>query len=420
MLTTTTIAHDGLDPFEDPLDRLLAQIAIELQLPPSLFDEAGDRYGAVRRRLEGTTAFEGLIEHFYPQGSMAIDATISIRGTDDEYDLDIIAQLGGPFREMTPLDVLVKLEKALADYPVKAITRQTRCVTLHYADKMHLDITPAVRAYGTIDRESFIMHAKGPKPTGDDRLVDMNAYGFASWYHQRTPMERRLAKSFDRHWRGMDGLMAADEADVDDVPNQTHFSVKNTATLALQLLKRFRNIRYANYDGRIPPSVVLSYYAGLAARPDMRLSDMLIRIAQWIVRDIEAASMLGKRLRVENPMCPKDVFTDRWPEFVAEQNEFANHLKDLIQGLAGMAKMEMAADFVGDWLRDKFGGRVVSKAADKTAIRVGAAIQDARQNYTRKGKLLVAAAGRSLSATAVPLATTSIPARAHTFYGVRF
>ena len=67
--------YDGLDPFEDPIDRLLAQIAIELQLPPSMFDQAGDRYGAVRRWLENTTAFAGLIEHFYPQGSMAIDAT---------------------------------------------------------------------------------------------------------------------------------------------------------------------------------------------------------------------------------------------------------------------------------------------------------------------------------------------------------
>ena len=41
----TLPAYDGLDPFEDPLDRLLAQIAIELQLPPSLFDQAGDLTG---------------------------------------------------------------------------------------------------------------------------------------------------------------------------------------------------------------------------------------------------------------------------------------------------------------------------------------------------------------------------------------
>ncbi|WP_316204401.1 nucleotidyltransferase [Bradyrhizobium sp. SZCCHNS3051] len=412
--------YDGLDPFEDPLDRLLAQIAIELQLPPSLFDQAGDRYAAVRRKLEGTSAFAGLIEHFYPQGSMAIDATISIRGTDDEYDLDIVAQLGGYFRNMAPLAILIELEKALVDYPVQRITRQTRCVTLHYADKMHLDITPGVRVAGTTERESYIMHAKGPKPSHDDRLVDMNAYAFACWYQERTPLERRLAKSFDRHWRGIDEFMAKDEAEVDDVPDQMHFSVKNTATLALQLIKRFRNIRYADYSGRIPPSVVLSYYAALSARPNMRLSEMVIRIANWILRDIEAASMSGKRLHVANPMCPSDVFTDRWPQSVAQQNEFAGHLKDLVNGLEAMAKMTMAADAIGEWLREMFGDRVVTKAADSIAIRLGTAIQKVQQSYSRKGRLLVPGTGRSLSAAVAPQVAPATSAKAHTFFGVRF
>jgi hypothetical protein len=418
MLTRPTF--DGLDPFEDPLDRLLAQIAVELQLPPSLFDQAGDRYAAVRRRLEGTSAFTGVIEHFYPQGSMAIDATISIRGTDDEYDLDIVAQLGGRFRNMAPLEVLIELEKALADYPVQRVTRQTRCVTLHYADKMHLDITPGIRVDGTIERESYIMHAKGPTSAHGDRLVDMNAYAFACWYRERTPFERRLAKSFDQHWRGIDGFIAADEAQVDDVPDQTHFSIKNTATLALQLIKRFRNIRYADYTGRMPPSVVLSYYAAQAGRPNMRLSDMVIRIAKLIVRDIDAASMVGAKLDVENPMCQNDVFTDRWPESVVQQNEFANHLKELVSGLEAMTKMTMAADAIGEWLRHMFGDRVVTKAADTTAIRLGSAIQGTQQSYSRKGRVLVPGTGRALSAATAPLVAPASSARAHTFYGVRF
>ena len=91
----------GRNPFDDPLDRILAEIALSAQLPPSLHRQAGGRYGAVRKHLEADPGFEGHIEHFYPQGSMAIDATISNRGTDDEYDLDIISQLGGRFR--TPL-----------------------------------------------------------------------------------------------------------------------------------------------------------------------------------------------------------------------------------------------------------------------------------------------------------------------------
>jgi len=64
---------------------------------------------------------------------MAIDATISKRGTDDEYDLDIVAELDIP-EWMTPSEVLDLLKKSLKDYPVKVV-RQTRCITLRYADK---------------------------------------------------------------------------------------------------------------------------------------------------------------------------------------------------------------------------------------------------------------------------------------------
>ena len=416
---TTNLTYDGLDPFEDPVDRLLAQIALELQLPPSLHDQVGGRYEAVRRKLESTPEFENAIEHFYPQGSMAIDATISTHGTDDEYDLDIVAQLGGRFRRMSPLSILVELECALSDYPVSAVKRQTRCVTLYYADKMHLDITPGFRASSGAERESLITHAKGPHASQEDRFVDMNAFGFAGWYRQRTPIEFRLAESFDRHWRSLGGQIALDEAQVDEIPDPERFTVKNTATLALQLLKRFRNIRYADYAGRIPPSVVLSYYAALSARPNTRLCDMVIRIATWILGDIEDAVLNRRLLHVSNPLCPDDVFTDRWPESMSQQVEFAHHLKDLVQGLAALRRSELSADAVGVWLRNHFGARVVTKAADHVAQQIGSAIQGSTHSYSRKGRLLVPAAGRLLSAATASLAMPDSAARAHSFFGTR-
>lgn len=110
------IHHTGIDPFEDHLDGLLAKIAFILQLPPSLHEKATDRYKAVREYLEGTAAFQDQIEHFYVQGSMAIDATISTRGTEDEYDIDIVAQLGGRFLTMPPLEILKELERSLNGY----------------------------------------------------------------------------------------------------------------------------------------------------------------------------------------------------------------------------------------------------------------------------------------------------------------
>jgi hypothetical protein len=129
-LTEKTPGFDR-DPFLHPLDAILADIAIAVQLPPGLHAKACERYEAVRTYAERPgSPLEGHILRFYPQGSMAIDATISIRGTDDEYDLDIIAALAiAP--DAPPGEVLDLLYEAIVGYPTsQKVERQTRCVTV--------------------------------------------------------------------------------------------------------------------------------------------------------------------------------------------------------------------------------------------------------------------------------------------------
>lgn len=411
--TTTS----GIDPFENPVDRLLAEIALSVQLPPSLHAKAAGRYEAVRRHLEAKDKFANRVEVFYPQGSMAIDATIAIRGTDDEYDLDIIAQLGDEFRDKSPLQILLDLEEGLKDYPVEKVVRQTRCVTLYYSDKMHLDVTPSLRYYGTPDRQSVIAHAKGPLSGSDDHMVDMNAYGFVDWYRRLTPTEIRFAKSFHQRWLAEDRALAK-SADVDEVPDQTDFVVKNTATLALQLIKRYRNIVYANYAGRIPPSILLSYYAGVMAAPDTPLSEMVVRIARRLASDIETASSAQRKLHVSNPRCDRDVLTDRWPETIKQQDELAAHLTKLADGIEKMRRKAWAPNELKDWLRNQFGDRVVTRAVDQLAGDIGTAVQSGTQVYTKTGGLLLPnpalIGGGALSSMA-----SSVSARPHTFYGDR-
>ena len=210
------------------------------------------------------------------------------------------------------------------------------------------------------------------------------------------------------------GLAARADADVDDVPDQCDFIVKNTATLALQLLKRFRNIRYASCAGRIPPSVMLSYYAGLAAQPNMSLSAMLLRLASWIIRDIKQASLYGRLLHVVNPVCEADVFTDRWPESIAQQDEFAGHLGELVRSLEAMRKGEIFPNTMMNALRGNFGDRVVTRAADQIAIEIGGGIQQSCQLYTRRGGVLLPSA-TAVAASIVNPAVSA--ARPHTFFG---
>lgn len=408
----------GLDPFIDPLDAILADIAVNLQLPPGLHEKATGRYEAVRTYAERPgSPLRDRVLRFYPQGSMAIDATISHRGTDDEYDLDIVAELDiDP--AAAPDEVLDLLHRALKGYPTsRNVERQTRCVTVRYADNMHLDVTPAARLPGSAERESHIFHANPAKPSSHHMHVPMNAFGFAGWYNLRTPLEQRFATAFNRRLFKAYGYNIRAEAEVDDVADQVPLIVKNTSTVSLQLLKRFRNVAYADATDRIPPSVMLSCFAGHAAAPNTSLSDMLIRQARMIAAAVHQASAKREKVFVVNPVFPRDCFTDRWPETLSRQNEFAARLTALADGIETIKRSNVSLEQLQEWLREQFGSHVVSRSVRQFNDRMGRAVQDTAARYTPKGGLYVLSAPAIIGTAA---ATVSAPARAHTFHGGRW
>jgi hypothetical protein len=406
-----------LDPFLHPLDAILADIAIAIQLPPGLHAKACDRYEAVRTYAEREgSPLHGLILGFYPHGSMAIDATTSTRGTDDEHDIDIVAPLAIP-PDAPPAGVLDLLYEAIADYPTsQKVERQTRCVTVRYADRMHLDITPAVRLPHGAERESHIFHAHPHDPPRLHLHVPMNAYGFARWYQGRTPQEQWFAHAFDERLRKAYGMEIRADAEVDDVPGQVPLMTKSVTTVALQLLKRFRNIAYATTTGRIPPSVMISCFAGHAAQPGLSLSDMIIRQARMIAKALRQAGARREKVVVVNPIFQRDCFTDRWPENLSQQEDFAAKLTALADSLEYIKRHETDLESLHEWLRDQFGGYVVSGAISRFNQRNGQAVQSGSTAYTPHGGLYVPSAPAliGVGTAASGRAAASTP---HTFRG---
>lgn len=401
------------DPFADPLDAVLAEIAINLQLPPGLHGKAVDRYEAVRRYIErpGSPLY-GRVACFYPQGSMRIDATISTRGTDDEYDIDIVAEITG--RDDGPEALLDDLEAALFGYPVHKIVRQTRCITLYYADGMHLDVTPSRRT-GLKEKQSVIAYAKKGGGAAPGRYVPMNAFAFGDWYCARTPVEERFAKALNERLYAEAGLVYA-EADVHEVPEQTPLIIKSVTTVALQLLKRHRNIAYADETGRVPPSIVLSCHAGHAAQPGMGLADMVIRQARWTAKAIDAAARLGQLLTVPNPEYPDELFTDRWPENQSQQQGFARRLHALANGLEAAQRGDVQLEDLQAWLRVQFGERVVTRSVKAFNDRLGRQVKAGQHGYTRSGGLFTPAAPAIIGSLA---SLAPVAARPHTNMGER-
>jgi hypothetical protein len=143
VMTTTTLPVTQV--LAKTGDVLLADVAIRVQLSPTAYDEAVARHEAIKRWIERTKSpLYGCVEHFYPQGSMATRSTIASKLRTDEFDIDIVAALllAADTPAAQVLDLLyeaIRAEPGSRYYDMAE--RRTRCITVHYADGMHLDVT---------------------------------------------------------------------------------------------------------------------------------------------------------------------------------------------------------------------------------------------------------------------------------------
>lgn len=240
--------------FDDVRDLLLTDVAIRIQLSPTLHRLAVERMETLADWLDREDSpLAGRVQLLYPQGSMAVNATIASCRERDEFDIDVIAQLllAPGTTPQTALDVLydaIKGEKGSRYYSMT--TRNTRCVTIQYAE-MHLDVTPAELLVDRDPRTSFIFHHRPEEPHLPGRRVLANPFGFADWFNTITPRDVAYSEFFEKRAREADPLFAK-AAETEEVPDQIPAFLKPPAVVALQLIKRNRNIAYENRAGRRP------------------------------------------------------------------------------------------------------------------------------------------------------------------------
>ena len=115
--------------------------------------------------------------------------------------------------------------------------------------------------------------------------------------------------------------MAHDRAPGEPVPDQEPAYRKSRALIALQLIKRWRNVLFAKRERaklRRPPSVLLSKHVADHANRTTTLSEEVEHQARQLLLRLEAEKAAGRLIHEVNPRCREDVLTDRWPEIPHE------------------------------------------------------------------------------------------------------
>jgi hypothetical protein len=352
-----------------PLDVMLADIAVRIQLSPTDYQRAVEHYHAINEWIDREDSpLHCLVEEFYAQGAFAIGATVARHATDDEFDIDVMAQLTLP-GEVDPEIPLYLLDKAIrgergSRYYDKA-DRKTRCSTIYYTG-MHLDVTPNVRVVHRVEKTTLIFHSKPSEPSEPKQTLLANPFGFAHWFLTKTPPDEAFAEFFEKRSLDYDRMRLLEKADAAPVPQQMLAYRKSRAVIALQLIKRWRNLAYDRRHKRLPrpPSVLLAYYVAENANRTRTLADELIYQVERIIATLHTADQGRNLVREFNPTCREDELTDRWPCDLAEQRVFLNELRAFAVQLHRLRQGVPLAE-MQRILEDLFGERPVRDAVRK-------------------------------------------------------
>jgi hypothetical protein len=370
----------ALDTRQGQLDSLLEQVCLALQLTPTQYNDARQKYEAVGAWL---SADGSLLQVFqpviYPQGSMRLGTT-NRPWVGEEFDLDLVCQLHG-CGSANPMAVFELVHRRMNEHGIykQILEKKKRCVRLNYAGNFHLDIVPACP-----DPARGGTCVKVP-----DRKLECwfptNPIGFGDWFLDRCRYRPRTGL----------GYMAKD---VRPLPSPVPSELKYPLQRTVQLMKRHRD-SFFNGNPDAARSVVLTTLAATFYRGQESLSACLDDIVTSILALVESTPGI---IAVPNPTNPDENFADAWTKERYDQfkryiRNFRQHLDTLAQqrglqevnkslgGLFGASVATKAVSTFGELtknLRETSGIRVTPKTAAITTVSSGLAIP--RNNFFGK------------------------------------
>lgn len=233
----------------------------------------------------------------YVQGSFALGTMTRKFHRNDDVDIDLVVLRGiqaySTSQAELKKDTGAGLRKFVAASPGKpSLVESERCWTLEYSG-MHMDILPAVPdtspERGSDEGILITDHDVRSWQRSDPR-------GYAAWFKQVAREEVMLKEA----------LLAKRGVDVDAVPDWTR---KTTLQLAVQALKRHRDIYFTGRLDKRPSSIVITTLAARAYQRGETLFDVLRGIAGSFVEHIE---VINGQYVIANPVMPEENFADCW------------------------------------------------------------------------------------------------------------
>lgn len=331
------------------VNKLFENLATNLDISPSKYKQAVDRYSAVAKWL--TTGEYEMMQgelHIYPQGSFRLGTVIRplLNGIESDYDIDLVCKLPFDKETTTSMDIKTIIGDRLKNHVTYAEMLDKegrRCWTLIYKEQdevgFHLDILPSVNEddshIGELSIQGIpesiakqaiaVTHKHADNEYGWSKS---NPGGYAEWFESINKLAFDLIKSFQKQLIFEHNNLVFNK--VEEVPDQL---VKTPLQHAIQILKRHRDLRFVGHEWECdkPISMIITT---LAARLYKQEKDVYTTIQHIVDGLSELMTLLNpgyilnksfnsseiitrssdKKWHIPNPVNPSENFADRWHE----------------------------------------------------------------------------------------------------------
>jgi hypothetical protein len=333
-------------------ENIILEICSKLQLQPSLYELADERYHTIADTIQDDKAFTQLELRMYPQGSFRLKTTVKpLKG--NEYDLDFVVELPKN-SNMTPRQLYDHIYRILSTDGThnNMLEKKSRCIRVCYANDFHIDIMPG-QAIERSTNEIIV-----PDRELKNWYHHSNPIGYSEWFENqaRTKIEYILKSQ-------------RIQCSAEPIEEQEIASHLEPLRRAVQLIKRYRDI-YCDKNNTEPVrSIVLCTLMGYTSTEFTNEMSIMMDFCRYVNGKIATSN--GEPFEVRNPVVD-EVLTEKWVEDKQNYKDFVNMMKALTDDLDRLNKDVTNASAIKQ-LQIMFGETITNDAVKKNAERLNKA-----------------------------------------------
>ena len=353
-------------------DAILFRICEKLQLTPTLYEQAKERYEAIAGILQDDNAFANIDLNVYPHGSFRQKTTVKPLKTQ-EYDLDFVVEL--PLSSvMTPNELYNHIVRILRHDGIhnNMVEMKNRCVRIKYANDFHMDIMPG-KLINSGTHEIIVPDRK-----------------LKSWYHHSNPIG--FSEWFENQARAQIiheiNTRRRIQCSVETVTEQEIAAQLEPLRRAVQLVKRYRDV-YCDRTGQEPVrSIVICTLMGQISSFSGDTLQIINTFCAYVNSLI--AKSAGKPFDVKNPVID-EILTEKWKEG-NNYKDFVDMMKALTVDIQTLQTYSVNTS-INDLAKKMFGESIAKAAIEDYASQISNARTAGSLSVTKEGTLRTDADG---------------------------